>query len=109
MRNLGLAAVVVGALWAGSASAEEWDVVCPAGGGGRRPTKGDAEWATPPVSAEVRYASVEGFGGAPALVCRYRLFGQDYIIWRRPPIEVPYCRVMPGSNRLFLCNNRRRD
>lgn len=109
MRILGLAALVVGALWAGSASAEEWDVACPNEARGTVTHNGGAEWTATPQSSTVRSVSVERIGGAPALVCRYRLFGQDYVIWRRPPIEVPYCRVMPGSNRLFLCNNGRRD
>ena len=100
-----IAAALLGALLLlpAAARAETWDVVCPTEARGTIALTGnDGNWVATPQSSSVVGRAVDQIGGQPALICLYRIFGTDYSVWRRPPPEVPNCRVESWG---FLCTN----
>jgi hypothetical protein len=58
-------------------------------------------WIATPQTSRVVSLGIETFGGQPALVCRYAMFGSVYSVWRRPPEGRSNCAVHPEG---FRCH-----
>lgn len=106
---IGLELALVAALLSDDRPYEQWDVPCPDRARGVVTYEGGAagmDWTATPQSSSVQSASIETMGGNQVLVCHYQMFGQDYWIWMRPPLQVPYCVVGdPAGRAMFICNN----
>ncbi|MDP1730772.1 MAG: hypothetical protein Q8L54_06245 [Devosia sp.] len=76
---------------------------CPAEASGVVSHTGDAGWTATNQSSRVRDARLESIGGQVALVCTYQIFGTEYWIHRRPPVEYPNCRRLEGGGYRFYC------
>jgi hypothetical protein len=58
--------------------------------------------ATAQSSAPVE-ARIETIAGSPAMVCKYRMFGTLYTVWRRMPPGHDWCFVSSTNNLQFAC------
>lgn len=70
---------------------------CPAEARGTVSHNGDAAWVATTQSSRVMDATLEQIGGQNSLVCHYRMFGGDYWIYQRPPVDYPRCRRLDSS------------
>ena len=62
-----------------------------------------ADWVATAQSSGPVSNSVEQIGGQAALVCNYRMFGTNYIVWRRPPSGWERCLAARNGTMTFAC------
>ncbi len=104
MRFSILAGTIVSAmLFNGSAQAAPHQVLsCPADIRAEVTSPLPPDWVATAQSSTPAAVTIEQIGGENALVCKYLMFGTDYIVWRRPPAGWTNC----GANtigRYFYC------
>lgn len=96
-------AIVAGLFSAPAIAAPNVVLACPTDARGVVTHNGDAEWVATTQSSRPVLASIEQIGGQPALVCTYHMFGGDYWIYRRAPVDYPRCRRSDTSSVSFYC------
>ena len=109
MRHLALSLVAgLGLLLAAGTAvqaAPHINLDCPADARGVVSYSGaDTGWVATTQSSAVLGLSIESIGSQPALVCKYRMFGGEYWIYRRPDPAYPNCRLATDRRNSFYCS-----